>query len=181
MKPFWNSPKFVFPLVWIITITLFAWGFGTRFLDLRSALQKANLLAPITSEELKTRLIKPNTKIHLVHVWATWCEPCVREMPIFKQLQQEYSRDEVELYLISADEIAERPTVEKFLKAQGIVFQTYHLNEDPERFMKALHPSWSGALPITLLFKPGGAMHSMTLGESTLEQLKIKIESGLRP
>jgi thiol-disulfide isomerase/thioredoxin len=181
MKPFWNSPKFVFPLVWIITITLFAWGFGSRFIDLRNAVEKANLLTPITSAELKKRITQPDAKIHLVHLWATWCEPCVREMPVFKKLEQDYSRSEVELYLISADEIAERPTVEKFLKDQGIEFQTYHLNEDPELFMRELHPSWSGALPITLLFKAGGAMHSMTLGESTLQQLKTKIDSGLKP
>ncbi len=102
-------------------------------------------------------------------------------MPVFKQLEQEFSRSEVELYLISADDVAERPTVEKFLAEQGIEFQTYHLNEEAGKFMQALNPSWGGALPVTLIYKPGGALHSMTLGESTASQLKLKIQSGLQP
>lgn len=175
-----KSPKFVFPLVWILTTVLFAWGLGIRFFDYKHAFERNRPLVEITSSEMKSFITTSKAKLVLVHIWASWCEPCIREMPNFKLLQQKYSPDDVQFYLISADEMDDRPTASKFLKDTGIDFRTYVIGEDPAKFMQAIHPSWSGALPVTFLFKPGGALHSMILGESKLEQLEAKIALGVR-
>ena len=171
----------MFTLVWVITASLFLWGLSTRFFALRDyAKNHAAAVTSIDYATLKKNIDSNDSKLHLVHIWATWCEPCVREIPMYAQIQQKYGHSGVRLYLISADDRADLRSVESFLKEKGIHFPTFILGEDANAFMKALNPAWSGALPTSFIFKPGGALHSMVLGETSEEQLKNKLDSALK-
>ena len=56
-----------------------------------------------TYSELKPLLEKKDDKIYIVNFWATWCAPCVKELPYFEKLNQDYAAKNVEVLLVSLD------------------------------------------------------------------------------
>ena len=67
------------------------------------------------------RLSDHKGKVVLVHVWATWCPPCVDEMPSMERLYQALPRDRFEILAISID-VSGRKAVEPFVKSRGLTF-----------------------------------------------------------
>jgi thiol-disulfide isomerase/thioredoxin len=188
MKAFFSSPRFVFGLVWVLTAGLFFWGWSTYFYAagdrarevIKSKTQDSSgVLRPITAESLKSAITSDGSKLSIVNIWATWCEPCGRELPAFAAAQEKFGSQGVSVKLLSADEKGEEANVKRFLASKGIHFETYILNEPAPVFMKQIQPTWSGALPATFLFKPDGSLHSFFLGEISGEQLERKIQGAI--
>lgn len=118
-------------------------------------------------------------RVVLLNVWATWCRPCLDEMPGIVRLREEYSRDDLEVLLLSADDLSELDSaVVPFLERTGVGFPTWIIAErDQEAVIRAIDPDWSGALPATVLSRPGGAESKTLVGERTYEQLKTEIDA----
>lgn len=181
-KSFLKSPKFVFGMVWILTIFLFVFGWSRYAMNFRNRaheLQKSAAVSLLTADGLKQKLAQSNAAVSVVHLWATWCEPCTRELPIYNEIQKRFSPQNVEFYLISADAPTDEKEVLSFLQSKEIHFTTYLIEGEQPAFIKTLHPTWAGALPATFIFRAGGKLDSMTLGETTNEQLQAKIQSAL--
>jgi len=53
--------------------------------------------------ELKPFLEKKDDKIYVINFWATWCAPCIKELPYFEKIKQEYAHKNVEVLLVSLD------------------------------------------------------------------------------
>lgn len=96
-------------------------------------------------------------KAVLVNVWATWCVPCVEEMPYLVRLQDEF-RDELSVVFISADFPEELPRVDGFLRDLGVDWQTYIKDGKDEPFILAIHPDWTGAMPATVVYDRKGRL-----------------------
>ncbi len=63
----------------------------------------------------KTDLAKEKGKIFIIHFWATWCPPCVEEIPALSRFWDKYrTRDDISLYAISVDK--DWKTIEDFMK-----------------------------------------------------------------
>ena len=106
-------------------------------------------------EALKEIINKPTGKIRVINFWATWCAPCIKELPLFEQLNAE--NDEVEIYLVSMDlDLDPDPAkVYRFMERREIRSTVLLLNEkDPNAWIDQIDPSWSGALPATLILNP---------------------------
>lgn len=86
--------------------------------------------------------------------WATWCGPCVKEMPHFEK----YANDKnVEVVLVSMDFIQDLEKVEKFVEKKGLKNKVLLLNEtDYGSFMSKVSEDWSGAIPATLFVDEWG-------------------------
>lgn len=148
-------------------------------------------LEPLRSESLRRQLKDNSADITVLNLWATWCEPCKEEMPELVRFHKMISDEpaaksalagqNVALLLVSADAVTDRPEVIKFLNSFQIDFPTYILQEDPQRFAKALAPTWSATLPTTFLFDRSGRVISFWVGKTTLVQLLEKIRSASRP
>jgi len=100
-------------------------------------------------------------EIVVVNFWATWCPPCIEEMPVFVSLYQTAATKSVKLISVSVDHpdtVADR--VKPFLKAHAIPFNVYVLRDrSSEALAKALDINdWGGALPTTLLFGKDGRL-----------------------
>ena len=52
-------------------------------------------------EGLKPFLNKADDKVHVVNFWATWCAPCIKELPYFEKLNAQYENENVEVLLVS--------------------------------------------------------------------------------
>ncbi len=97
-------------------------------------------------------LEKKDDKTYVINFWATWCAPCVKELPYFEKLKTEYADKNVEVLLVSLDfpKQVEKKLIpfinKKKLKSEVVLLDD--INEDV--WIKAIDETWSGALPATL-------------------------------
>ncbi|MFD2572089.1 TlpA disulfide reductase family protein [Spirosoma soli] len=104
-------------------------------------------------DRLKEMISQPNDTLYVVNFWATWCGPCVKEMPEFEVARQANAAKKVKVLLVSMDDKADLKTkVIPFVQKRKIRSQVVLLDEpDPNAWIDKLAPEWSGALPMTLV------------------------------
>ena len=118
----------------------------------------APALTPVTSEGLLERVREfRGRKAVVVHVWATWCAPCVKEFPEFVRMAQARA-DRIAVIFVSADFPKDADRVREFLAAQGVTRESYIKSESDQKFISALSDQWTGALPATFVFDTSGAL-----------------------
>lgn len=105
-------------------------------------------------EELKPLLKTTSDKIYVVNFWATWCAPCIKEMPYFERLNAGYKDQNVEVLLVSLDFPKKYDShLKPFIKKNGLKSKVVALNDsDSNTWIPAINPDWSGAIPATLIF-----------------------------
>lgn len=93
--------------------------------------------------------------LHVVNFWATWCKPCVAELPAFEKLNKEYKDKNVKVILVSLDFLVKYEShLIPFLEKNEIASDVVLLAEaDANAWIDRIDPSWSGAIPATLIFK----------------------------
>lgn len=105
-------------------------------------------------EGLEAYLKPQSDSIYVVNFWATWCTPCIEELPYFEKLNADFKDKKVKVILVSLDmskQVLTRliPFVEKN-KIQSEVVLLNHVDADV--WINKVDPSWSGALPATLIY-----------------------------
>jgi len=112
-------------------------------------------------------------KLRLVNVWATWCAPCVAEMPDFVEMNRMYRKRDFELITISVDEADARDPALKILTGAEASMTNYHATiEDQDALVNAIDPDWEGGLPYTMIVAPGGEVLHRYNG--AIEPLQVK-------
>ena len=91
-------------------------------------------------------------KVVLLNFWATWCPPCVEEMPSLDRLQAALGGPHFEVVALSLDE-GGVPAIERFFKKLGIAHLKIYLDEEAG---KAFQHYRVGMLPTSLLLLPDG-------------------------
>tara|TARA_B110000091_G_scaffold30276_1_gene31030 strand:+ start:1000 stop:1494 length:495 start_codon:yes stop_codon:yes gene_type:complete len=107
-----------------------------------------------TFNELKPLLEKNDGKTYIINFWATWCAPCVKELPYFEKINQEYSDKNVEVLLVSLDfpKQVEKKLI-PFINKRKLKSEVVLLNDINENvWIKAIDESWSGAIPATIIY-----------------------------
>jgi len=114
--------------------------------------QKINL---ITIDQLNNRIKNGEDTTYIINFWATWCVPCVKEMPALGEFEQNFKTEKIKLLLISVNFRSELNTaVLPFLKSKNIKSEVFLLDEkDPQEYIDRIDSSWSGAIPSTLFVK----------------------------
>ncbi|WP_410879530.1 TlpA family protein disulfide reductase [Myroides sp. DW712] len=114
-------------------------------------------------------------KVYVVNFWATWCVPCVKELPDFVQLYNENkTRPDFEMVLVSLDRSADFETKVKPFITDHQLTPPVVLLADVKRmneWIPAIHKSWSGAIPATAIYKNGKQIYFHE-GILTYEELK---------
>lgn len=88
----------------------------------------------------------------IISFWATWCAPCLHEIPYFQETVKRYSDQKVELVLVSLDFKESYPSmIESFVKKKKFQASFYWLNEtNADDFCPKIDPKWNGGIPATL-------------------------------
>lgn len=124
-------------------IFLFAEGVSSQEIPVYSNFKKVEYL-----------LHKDTDTTYVINFWATWCAPCVKEMPAFNRLHEEFKNEPLDITLISLDfgsSAVER--VKKFSEKHGIKSRIVILDDpDSNSWINKVSPEWSGALPGTLIY-----------------------------
>ncbi|TLV01356.1 TlpA disulfide reductase family protein [Dyadobacter luticola] len=104
--------------------------------------------------ELREILDKPGDSTLVVNFWATWCLPCVTELPHFEKISAQYAKKKVKVLLVSLDAASLlKKKVEPFVVRKGIKSAKVVLLNEPDynSWIDKVSPEWSGALPFTLI------------------------------
>ncbi len=107
----------------------------------------------------------------VLNLWASWCPPCRREMPVLAQAQADYPN--VRFLMVNQGETAS--VVSAFVQSQGLHFD--HLLLDPTS--ETMRAAGSRGLPTTLFFAPDGRLVDAHLGELTAARLRDTLQGGL--
>jgi thiol-disulfide isomerase/thioredoxin len=104
----------------------------------------------IKFDRLHSILEEKGEKVQVINFWATWCGPCVKELPLFEALS---ARNEptIKVTLVSLDFADEIKKVNSFISRRKIKSEVLLLDEiDYNSWIDRVEKSWGGAIPATL-------------------------------
>ena len=105
-----------------------------------------------TYDELNTYIKENNSKPLVVNFWATWCAPCVKELPYFEKLNQENTNVKVILVSLDFEKQVESKLI-PFLKKKKIISTSIYLaDKDYNSWLPKIDKNWSGSIPATVIF-----------------------------
>jgi len=116
--------------------------------------------------------------IYVINFWATWCKPCVEEIPIFEKLNSTYASKNVKVILVSNDfkrlvDTKLKPFVLKNKLRSQVVF----IDEaTPNDWIDLVDKSWSGAIPATLIVSASRNYEMFFERQVSFDELKIEID-----
>jgi thiol-disulfide isomerase/thioredoxin len=120
-------------------------------------------------------------RLRLIAVWATWCAPCVVELPDLARLQRDWGGPRFEVVTVSVDEPAAREEVLSLLRRKRMTGRNTLFTGDTEALVSALDPSWDGGLPFALLVAPGGHVVVRSEGALEIDAVTRALEARLGP
>lgn len=130
----------------------------------------------IDEQALKELISNNSDKTRLINVWATWCGPCVTELPEFVNINRMYRNRDFEFITISADKPDKKDNAQAVLKKLQASGKNYIFGlDDKYKLIEAIDPEWQGALPYTILIEPGGKILYRKQGSVEPLELKRKI------
>jgi thiol-disulfide isomerase/thioredoxin len=119
-------------------------------LSFASAAQKP--VEHVNTKSLMARTSSSDT-VYVINFWATWCPPCVAELPEFDALQEQFADRPVKILMVSMDfkeDIAFR--VPAFLERRRLKPEVVWFSDtDANKFIPQIEPRWSGSIPATLI------------------------------
>lgn len=121
--------------------------------------------------QLNERIKNGKDSTYVVNFWATWCAPCIKELPHFEKLSAEHKSEKLAVLLVSLDFKSKLSSnVIPFVKRKNLKNEVFLLNESsPQEFIDRIDPSWSGSIPATLFIKDD--KRKFVESEFTYEQL----------
>ena len=141
-------------------------------------------LANVQGQEIKSVKITDIEKIIaesktplIINMWATWCLPCIEELPYFQKEVAEHSKDSLQLILVSLDFKESFPSgIVKFMNKRKITAPVVWLDEtNADYFCPKIDAKWSGAIPATLFINNKTGYRHFVEAQISHEKLKEKI------
>jgi thiol-disulfide isomerase/thioredoxin len=105
-------------------------------------------------------------KVVFLNIWATWCRPCVMELPSIARLARSPGLDRVAFVCVSVDQ--DRAAVQRFLEGKDWPMTFLHSYEPPAAFTTS-----SGAIPATFLVAPDGRIAASAIGSASWDDPSV--------
>ncbi len=133
-------------------------------------------LSPVDETSFPKLVAAHKGKVVIVDFWATWCVPCRKEMPELVKLDARLRAKGLALITISADEDGKQAEAEAFLAKFGVPGPAYiRRAKDDDKFIGAVDPKWSGALPALFVFDKSGRKVKMFVGETSMKDVEAAV------
>ena len=131
----------------------------------------------IKYRQLDSLLSMKNDTTYVINFWATWCKPCVEEMPYFLKLEKESKNLKRKFIYISLDFKRQFETrLMPFLKERNITSDVYLLDEpDYDSWIDKVDPKWQGNIPATLIYNYSTGKRTLIDREVSEKELRDAI------
>ncbi len=151
----------------------------TIWLCLTATAHGADQLTPLDAAGLHTELSELKGHVVLVNFWATWCRPCLEEIPTLMQLETELRDNGFRLVAVSLDEAGSGETLVKpFMNKQFPDFASYlSIEHDMDSMVSAVDQAWNEILPTSYLLARDGSIAERLQGSHSAEEFVEKILS----
>ena len=130
-------------------------------------------LETATADDLKKLRTNPTGKMLLVNFWATWCGPCVDELPAMLETSYWFRPRAFEMVTVSANDPQEKGAVLKKLQelhaaSRNLIFES----DDVYAMMAAFDKDWQGGVPFSVVINPDGKVVYQQQGETDIIELR---------
>lgn len=146
-----------------------------------SVAASAQTINQIKLKDLQKLLNTKSDRVQVINFWATWCAPCVKEIPLFEKLRSDNSNVEITLVSMDFDLDPDPAKVERFVTRKALKNKVVILAEtDPNSWIDKIDKSWSGALPATLIVNTQTGKRKLIqkeLHEGDLEKLITEVSN----
>lgn len=149
-------------------------AFGILLLSVAANAQEIKL---ISVESLDNMIAEKGDQVKVYNFWASWCGPCIKEMPYFEEIN---TANTAEVVFISLDFPEDISKAQKLVDKKSIKSETYLLNStNYDEYIPKISEAWSGAIPATLFVSPSGKkyFYEKAFEKSELEQVVKSLAS----
>jgi thiol-disulfide isomerase/thioredoxin len=135
----------------------------------------------VSFKQFQEILEKETGKVKVVNFWATWCKPCIKEIPYFEALNKDKD-GEVDVILVSLDFPDDlNNKLIPYIKRKNMQSRILLMNDmDYNSWIDLVDETWSGAIPATLVIGKDTSRKTFYEGELEQEQLTELIKPYLQ-
>lgn len=130
--------------------------------------------------DLMKRIHNKSDTIYVINFWATWCKPCVQELPEFEKLniKNTNTKTKIKVILVSLDFKENlNDKLIPFLQKNNYTTECVILDEvDGNSFINNINPKWSGAIPATYFTKTNKSKEEFVEKKMTTESIESVLE-----
>lgn len=139
---------------------------------------QAQDIAAYKAEDLMKRIKTNKDTLYIVNFWATWCGPCIKELPEFDEFAERYKGKPVKVLLVSMDFEDDYPEkIQKFIKKKDLMHEVAWLNEtNANKFIPKIANEWQGSIPATLIIYKKNSYRNFYEGMIKAEQITPLID-----
>lgn len=114
----------------------------------------------------------------VINFWATFCKPCIEEVPYFQKLVKQFQHKKIKLVLASLDFPENYPEkIEAFARKNGFTADIIWIDEeDPGQFCPKVDAKWNGVLPATLFINKKNNYRNFLPQQITEKELQAELE-----
>lgn len=134
-----------------------------------------------TPAEIEEAIFNSEAPLTLVHVWATWCDPCREEFPELLEAYRNTRNHGLDLLLVSADDPDELDAVNAFLRNHQSPVNSLVSTELSGEFIELFSTNWSGALPASFFYDASGQLVAEWMGKRSYDEYIKTINQFLKP
>lgn len=146
-----------------------------------SAVSASDSVQKISPEDFKVILAEERGNIVVLNLWATWCAPCLVEIPDLQKLESDFKDRNVSLIGLSVDEPRFTTDHIKTMRDRRFPgFLTYARdNRDADYLVSVVDQAWNEVVPTTYIIDQSGAVHTRIQGKKSLEEFKAAVMQAL--
>jgi thiol-disulfide isomerase/thioredoxin len=134
--------------------------------------------ATIDAAGLERELAAMRGRVVIVNLWASWCSPCLKEIPMLMRLAADLEERGVQLVGVAMDEPGEGSDAARSLREKHFPgFRTWLRGETPmDALIEPLDPAWNEILPTTYLIGRDGRVARRVQGVLSYEEFRALLE-----
>jgi thiol-disulfide isomerase/thioredoxin len=134
-------------------------------------------------DEIEALMARTDGQVQVINFWATWCGPCVKELPYFEQARKRLAPKGVNFTLVSLDFASEYESgVLPFVEKKGVGSHVWLLNNtDYDSWIDRIDPEWEGEIPVTLVVNAKAKARHFVIGSITEAQIDSLVQLCMAP
>jgi len=126
-------------------------------------------------------LKKENDTTYVVNFWATWCKPCVKELPEFEEINQHFKNRKFKMILVSLDfDTQLESKVKPFINEKNIQSEVVLLADTKQNdWIDKVNSDWSGSIPVTIIYNTD--FYFFKEGSMSFDELNELLTKNINP